>query len=223
MTKQELANRQSGDVRHNAVLFDLFQKYLLEDWGQIPPGCFGCDFQKHFTAWAKPYKEQTHVEQKKLEIMNTGYVLVDSEFKTYFKGEVLSKRSSAAQWAKFINDDPKKVEARKKHFRQLPEGAGSDTEIEAGKAAVNADNEAKKNGSQRLVVVKNDSIDLDAMTKAELVEFAKVNDLNIGSLTTKNSKPELLDAIEKAALEQGATIEGAEGAEGAEGNEDDLL
>ncbi len=41
MTKQELANKKSSEVRNNATLFSLFKTYMVEDWGKIPNGCFG--------------------------------------------------------------------------------------------------------------------------------------------------------------------------------------
>lgn len=52
---------------------------------------------------------------------------------------------------------------------------------------------------------EEETFNLDALKKADLVEFAKVNNIDLGGLTEKNSKPELLDAISKALEEKGET------------------
>ena len=64
MTKKELANKKSSEVRNNATLFSLFKDFLLEDWGKIPSGCFGCEFNKHYERWAKPYRENKIIIQQ---------------------------------------------------------------------------------------------------------------------------------------------------------------
>ena len=190
MTKELLAQCESSAVRHNAALFDAFQKYLIEDWGQIPQGCFGCDFQKHFTAWAKPYLTKTKVELKKQENMTKGYVLVDQDFKTFFKGEVLSRHSSDKEWAAFINDNKDKIEARKKLFRVLPSEVSTDSEKTAEQLAEAELAEARKKNLTHLVGV-DEAFDIASLTKKELVEFAAINKLDLGALTAKSNKDEL--------------------------------
>jgi len=128
MTKEELAIKQGSEVRHNQVLFDLFQQFILEDWGSIPAGCFGCDFNKHFTNWAKPYKEGKRVETNKTRIMNADYILKDQDYKTFYKGEVLSKNSSSEEWAKFITENKDFTDMRKKLFKRLPSTVSTDEE-----------------------------------------------------------------------------------------------
>ena len=118
MTKQELANKKSSEVRNNTTLFSLFKDFLLEDWGKIPSGCFGCEFNKHYERWAKPYRESKIIVQQIKTISNMNYILKDENFKTFFKGEVLSKNSSSAEWADFILSN--KTEERKELFIKLP-------------------------------------------------------------------------------------------------------
>jgi hypothetical protein len=51
MTRQELIKKGSSEVRNNATAISFFKKYLIEDWGKIPDGCFGCQFNNTFQKW----------------------------------------------------------------------------------------------------------------------------------------------------------------------------
>lgn len=128
LSKIELASKRSSDVRHNELLFDLFKKYILEDWGHIPSGCFGCDFNKHFQKWSEPYLTKKKVELKKRENMAKDYILKDENYKTFYKGEVLSKNSSSKEWAEFILENETQVEKRKALFKQLPSSISTESE-----------------------------------------------------------------------------------------------
>jgi hypothetical protein len=118
MTREELINKGSSGVRNNATLFALFKEFLIEDWGGIPEGCFGCQFSTTFERWQRQVLSGTTKEtilQKKDTDMNT-YILKDKHFKTYFKGEVLSANSSDAEWKEFLE----KSEENKARFLVLP-------------------------------------------------------------------------------------------------------
>jgi hypothetical protein len=133
MTRSDLIKKGSGVVRNNAAFFNAFKDYLIEDWGQIPDGCFGCKFQTYFNRWAaqvnkgntKEIKEKTLTE-KKTEMKT--YILKDKNFKTFFKGEVLSINSSDSQWSEFIAKDEK----NKAYFSVLPLEVASEKEKEDG-------------------------------------------------------------------------------------------
>jgi len=49
------------------------------------------------------------------------------------------------------------------------------------------------------VIDENDSLDLDKMTKADLIDFAKANDFNV---TENANKSVILDEIEKQILDK---------------------
>jgi len=164
MTKEELAIKQGSEVRHNQVLFDLFQQFILEDWGSIPAGCFGCDFNKHFTNWAKPYKEGKRVETNKTRIMNADYILKDQDYKTFYKGEVLSKNSSSEEWAKFITENKDFTDMRKKLFKRLPSTVSTDEEKAIENEILGILEDEKKEDLTPLV---------DAKLEAEKAEAAK--------------------------------------------------
>ncbi len=51
MTRQELIKKGSSEVRNNATAFSFFKSFLIEDWGAIPDGCFGCQFSTYFQSW----------------------------------------------------------------------------------------------------------------------------------------------------------------------------
>jgi hypothetical protein len=121
MTREELINKGSSSVRNNATLFVLFKEFLIEDWGGIPEGCFGCQFSTTFDRWKRQVLAGTTNETKEINLknkdtdMNT-YILKDKHFKTYFKGEVLSANSSDAEWKEFLE----KSEENKARFLVLP-------------------------------------------------------------------------------------------------------
>lgn len=154
LSKIELASKRSSDVRHNELLFDLFKKYILEDWGHIPAGCFGCDFNKNFQKWSEPYLTKKKVELKKRENMAKDYILKDENYKTFYKGEVLSKNSSSAEWAEFINENEAQIEKRKSLFKQLPSSISTDSEKAAEKDLIEKEEIEKKPESAPLVDAK---------------------------------------------------------------------
>jgi hypothetical protein len=121
MTREQLINKGSSEVRNNAALFDYFKNYLIEDWGALPDGCFGCQFSTTFDRWKRQVLQGTTGETKAITLLNkeanmNTYILKDKHFKTYFKGEVLSANSSDAEWREFLE----KSEENKSKFLVLP-------------------------------------------------------------------------------------------------------
>jgi hypothetical protein len=51
MTRQELIKKGSSEVRHNATAFSLFKEFIIIDFGKLPDGCFGCQFNNTFQSW----------------------------------------------------------------------------------------------------------------------------------------------------------------------------
>jgi hypothetical protein len=156
MTKLQLANKKSSEVRNNTTLFSLFKSFIIEDFGAIPSGCFGCEFNKHFERWAKQYRQQAVVLNKiKINTNKMSYRLKDEGYKTYHKGEVLSVNSSDEQWADFILSNEVQSEQRKSLFLVLPSAISTEDE-KAVEAVVVADIEEKKseNLTQAAVVKK---------------------------------------------------------------------
>lgn len=145
LTKIELANKVSGEVRQNATLFALFQKYLIEDWGYVPSGCFGCDFLMHFTKWANPYKENLRIENNIKKIQMADYILKNEDYKDYFNGEVISKNSSSEEWITYINANPNQIEKRKALFIKLPSEISTPEEKEIENKVIEEIEEEKKN------------------------------------------------------------------------------
>jgi hypothetical protein len=121
MTRQELIKKGSSEVRNNATAFSFFKSFLIEDWGAIPDGCFGCQFSTYFQRWKKQVLNGTTNQTKEKILINKStnmstYILKDKNFKTYFMGEVLSINSSDAEWVAFL----KKHEDKKSLFMVLP-------------------------------------------------------------------------------------------------------
>ena len=121
MTREQLIKKKSSEVRNNATLFNYFKNYLIEDWGALPHGCFGCQFSTTFDAWKRQVLEGTTSKTKAITLLNketnmNTYILKDKNFKTYFKGEVLSANSSDAEWKDFLE----KSDENKSKFLVLP-------------------------------------------------------------------------------------------------------
>ncbi len=181
MTKQELANKKSSEVRNNTTLFSLFKSFLIEDWGSIPSGCFGCEFNKNFERWARPHRENKSVEPLKPKRKMEGFLLKDENYKTYHKGEVLSKNSSADEWTDFIFANEKQIEQRKALFLVLPSEVSTDEQKVAEEIIV-AEIEEKKSENLTQVVVADVeeiqeelSLDVnpqitDAVTQLDVIE-----------------------------------------------------
>jgi hypothetical protein len=139
MTRQELIKKGSSVVRNDATAFSFFKSFLIEDWGAIPDGCFGCQFSTFFERWKKQVLKGTTIETKEKILtnkkinMNT-YILKDKNFRTYFMGEVLSVNSSDAEWVAFL----KKHEDKKSLFQVLPSEFSTPKEKEEEAVVVEA-------------------------------------------------------------------------------------
>jgi hypothetical protein len=131
MTREQLIKKGSSEVRNNATLFSFFKSFIIEDWGAIPDGCFGCKFSTYFNRWKKQVLNGSTNEVKEKILINkiknmSTYILKDKNFKTYFLGEVLSANSSDAEWSIFLN----KHEDKKSLFLVLPSEISTETEKE---------------------------------------------------------------------------------------------
>lgn len=127
MDRVELARMSGQSVRSNNTLFSFFRKYLEEDAayvfpsGQLPAGCFGCQFANNFRLWSNYVLKGTK-KDKKMDSTKT-YKLRRSGFIAYFKGGFLSKKSTDEQWQEWINypKSESEVKKRKAEFSVLPE------------------------------------------------------------------------------------------------------
>lgn len=135
MDRVTLAKIDPSKVRKDGKLFAEFKRYVTEDApliyasGKLPQGCFGCNFKTIFGKWKNvvlnqgddaPIKAQP---KNKKNMDKKTYKLDNPVKKYYFKGKVLSKKSSDGDWIDWIKypKEKSKVEARKKIFSVLPE------------------------------------------------------------------------------------------------------
>ena len=131
MTRQELASIDANRVRRDSKLFALYKKYVTEDAkylyasGKLPSNCFGCTFRTLFQKW-RNHVLQDGATTKKNNNMSTEskrvYKLKNDAFKVYFKGGVLSNKSTGDQWHEWINYPAQKAlrDERKAKFEQAP-------------------------------------------------------------------------------------------------------
>lgn len=131
MTRKELAKLDASKVRRKPDLYALYKKYVTEDakhiyaTGTLPAGCFGCQFSSIFQKW-KNYilfgEEKLNSTTMKTTENKKTYVLSNPAFKVFFKGGVLSNKSTDSQWNEWINHpvDSKLIENRKSIFKTLP-------------------------------------------------------------------------------------------------------
>jgi hypothetical protein len=139
MTREQLIKKGSSVVRNDATAFSFFKSFLIEDWGAIPDGCFGCQFSTYFDRWKKQVLNGTTNQTKEKILINkstnmNSYTLKDKNFKTYFMGEVLSVNSSDAEWVTFL----KKHENQKSKFLVLPSEFSTPKEKEEESVVVEA-------------------------------------------------------------------------------------
>jgi hypothetical protein len=159
MTRQELIKKGSSEVRNNATAFSFFKAFLIEDWGAIPDGCFGCQFSTFFERWKRQVLNGTTNEVKEKILINkkinmNTYILKDKNFKTYFMGEVLSINSSDAEWVVYL----KKHEDKKSLFTVLPSEISTETEKkEEGKVIEAIEKKNVKGTKKASVEVVKDS------------------------------------------------------------------
>lgn len=128
MTREQLAALDPNKVRKDKALFALFKSYATEDaaqvfpGGKLPSGCFGCSFSKHFATWRVNFLTPK-TPRKMSNSTGKTYELKDPNYRVYFKGQVLSSKSTDAEWADWVNH-PESEEKRKKRvdqFETLPE------------------------------------------------------------------------------------------------------
>ncbi|MCQ9638598.1 hypothetical protein MP478_04285 [Chryseobacterium sp. WG14] len=107
MDRIELINKGADAVRNTPHLFSAYKQYLLEDWGELPQGCFGCQFNNHFNQWKNQVLNKNIIPmENKIVNNNKTYVLKDRGTLKYLNGDVWSNNSSDEDWIKYINLKP---------------------------------------------------------------------------------------------------------------------
>lgn len=107
MERLELINKGADAVRNTPLLFNAYKQFLLEDWGELPQGCFGCQFNNHFSQW-KNQVLNNNVTPMENKIVNNNktYVLKDKSTLKYLNGDVWSNNSSDEDWIRYIELKP---------------------------------------------------------------------------------------------------------------------
>ncbi|MEJ5105495.1 hypothetical protein [Chryseobacterium sp. MYb328] len=125
MDRIELINKGADAVRNTPLLFNAYKQFLLEDWGQLPQGCFGCQFNNHFNLWKNQVLNNNIIPmENKIENSNKTYVLKDRGTLKYLYGDVWSSNSSDADWLRYLELKPD----AKDLFYVLPQVAEKTTE-----------------------------------------------------------------------------------------------
>ncbi|WP_312303906.1 hypothetical protein [Chryseobacterium sp.] len=111
MERLELINKGADAVRNTPLLFNAYKQFLLEDWGELPQGCFGCQFNNHFSQWKNQVLNNniTPMENKPVN-NNKTYVLKEKGTLKYLNGEVWSSNSSDEDWINYITLKPQAKE-----------------------------------------------------------------------------------------------------------------
>lgn len=107
MERKELINKGADAVRNTPHLFDAYKQFLLQDWGSLPQGCFGCQFSNHFNKWKNQVLTDNITKMEKpINNTNKTYVLKDKSINKYLYGEVYSNYSSDEHWIKYLELKP---------------------------------------------------------------------------------------------------------------------
>lgn len=121
MERIELINKGADAVRNTPHLFNAYKQFLLEDWGGLPQGCFGCQFNNHFNQWKNQVLNNNIIPmENKTENINKTYVLKDRGTLKYLRGEVWSSNSSDNDWIKYLKLKPESKDL----FYVLPQSSG---------------------------------------------------------------------------------------------------
>lgn len=103
MERLELINKGADAVRNTPLLFNAYKQFLLEDWGGLPQGCFGCQFKNHFSQWKNQVLNNNIIPMENRNTSNNKtYVLKDKSTLKYLNGEVWSSNSSDEEWANYL-------------------------------------------------------------------------------------------------------------------------
>lgn len=174
MTRRELASLGSARVRKDAKLFELFRQFATEDahlmysTGQLPGGCFGCQYASLFHKWSglvlngQIQKNTVKMaKQNKAQGANKEYELANPATKFFFKGGILSKDSSGEEWANWINFPASTIDVRNRvaFFKVVPAGV----------------RDFEKEEQEQIAAIKKYDAAL-AVEKKEIEEAAKNNE-----------------------------------------------
>lgn len=107
MDRIELINKGADAVRNTPLLFNAYKQFLIEDWGELPQGCFGCQFNNHFSQWKNQVLNNNIIPmENKTENSNKTYVLKDRGTLKYLYGDVWSSNSSDDDWLRYLGLKP---------------------------------------------------------------------------------------------------------------------
>lgn len=189
MERQELINKGADAVRNTPHLFNAYKQFLIEDWGELPPGCFGCQFSSHFSKWKNQVLTNNIIPMEKTtQNTNKTYVLKDKSVNKYLYGEVYSNYSPDEHWKRYLEIKPD----GKDLFLVLPDG------VERSESDLTTEEDYKKkelsNSPTTEDVVVNEAPGTDEVevnedseiTTEELVEETEINSEDAEELTTED-------------------------------------
>lgn len=170
MDRKELINKGAAAVRNTPHLFNAYKQFLLEDWGKLPEGCFGCKFNSYFNKWKNQVLSNNIIKMEEQINANKTYVLKDKSTNKYLYGEVYSNYSPDGHWIKYL----KLIPEGKELFMVLPEGISRTDEDQATEEEFKKKelNEEPETGD----AVVNETIVFDEKTSDELNEEPKNED-----------------------------------------------
>ena len=125
MTREELIKLGSAKVKGTPKFKKIYQDFLIEDFGSLPEGCFGCRFNSHWTQWVQKVTNNTNIiMEKEITKKNNTFLLKNENTLVYLGGEVIGKNSPDKLWVKWLtleNLNEADKEKRKEIFVKLPD------------------------------------------------------------------------------------------------------
>lgn len=106
MTREQLIQKGSQKVRTETNLFELFRQFIIEDWGNIPGDCFGCQFNTYFNQWSSQVLNKNITKMENKQANSKHYILKDKSTHRYLFGKVYSNHSSDADWVEYLTHNP---------------------------------------------------------------------------------------------------------------------
>lgn len=187
MERKELIKKGADAVRNTPHLFAAYKQFLIEDWGKLPQGCFGCQFSSHFSKWKNQVLTDNIIPMENTVKPTKTYVLKDKSINKYLYGEVYSNYSPDEHWAKYLELKPEGKEL----FMVLPQG------IERTDADQETEEEFKKKELSDLQTTE-DVVDDEVPAETES-EITKDEVENIASTDTSEDLQTTEDVVETSA------------------------
>lgn len=187
MERKELIKKGADAVRNTPHLFAAYKQFLIEDWGELPQGCFGCQFSSHFSKWKNQVLTDNIIPMENTVKPTKTYVLKDRSINKYLYGEVYSNYSPDEHWVKYLELKPEGKEL----FMVLPQG------IERTDADQETEEEFKKKELSDLQATE-DVVDDEVSAETES-EITKDEVENIASTDTSEDLRTTEDVVETSA------------------------